>query len=709
MRRRRGSEPADGGEQPNSDDASSLFGELGVTDGPADGDAAPSGRGAAADETVTPTPMWARRASDPTSDDWFSMAEPASGSEDRAVDAPASPSGPEPVPASGEVPPPGPVTPAAPFALTWGEGAPDAEVPAARFSPPRAARRSFTPPFDDSVQSAPPADTTPSAGAGGPVDDYGAAVWSALTEPEEPAKPADPVAGSDVSGGETATESPPARTRPPFPAFAAARWGDRAEPPAAEPVDDLFAALGDDAGGGSATSAAAGAGAAAASGSSSAQPPRTDSSRSGALDGAHGGAAVNGADGLDAAYAVDETGDLDVAGADTAPGFAWNLTPDPTAPDPAVAAEAARRRAARSGPADGEADDDAAPATIVVPPTAPVQPADAVESASDVQLDPTPEPQLPEATRLLPTTPPSADQPTQALPAQERQRPEASADGVAALFGGPADDSDPWRAAAGGVGAAALGASLSSTPAGPAPAARPPAAAAPATASAPAAASAPRASGRTQAPAGPGAGGPGGGTRPPAAPRGGPNRTTRTLIWVAGGLVVLLVLAGLYFLGTQLGGGGTTPAAEPTPAPSATPTPTPDPTAPQPAGVHAWDTLFGGECLDPFQDPWAEEFTVVDCAAPHAAQLVLRAELPVDAAATFPGEAALGEQTRGLCTAPGVIDVGAASGIADLQVQGTYPVTEEQWAAGERTYYCFVNRAGGEPLTASLQGPGPAA
>jgi hypothetical protein len=173
---------------------------------------------------------------------------------------------------------------------------------------------------------------------------------------------------------------------------------------------------------------------------------------------------------------------------------------------------------------------------------------------------------------------------------------------------------------------------------------------------------------------------------------------------------VAIVLAGLFFLGTQLaGGGGDAAAPAATPTPSAEATPTPEPTGPQPAGVHAWDTLFGGECLDGFTSPWAEEFTVVDCAAPHAAQLVYRGELAEDATAPFPGEAELGSRMNLLCTAPGVIDVGAASGVNDLQVQGAFPVTEEQWAEGERTYYCFVNRAGGEPLTGSLQGPGPTA
>ena len=62
-----------------------------------------------------------------------------------------------------------------------------------------------------------------------------------------------------------------------------------------------------------------------------------------------------------------------------------------------------------------------------------------------------------------------------------------------------------------------------------------------------------------------------------------------------------------------------------------------------------------------------------------------------------------------LCTAPGVIDVKAVSGMADLQVQGAYPATAEQWDAGARDYYCFASRSSGEKLTASIAGAGPAA
>ena len=359
-------------------------------------------------------------------------------------------------------------------------------------------------------------------------------------------------------------------------------------------------------------------------------------------------------------------------------GYFWNLTPDPSGVDPKAAqdeAEAASRRGAAAPQPEPEPE----PEPEAFDPFAHTRPAaDAANPLTD-----------PFGMRLVfgdERVPPAAA----GAAAAAASSPVDDDSGLDALFGAgpspvgaafPDSQPDPWSTA--GYGAAGLAGAAAAPAAPAAPVARPADAAGPAGPGAPAA---------------------------PASPRsgGGGRRPLRVLAWIAGGLVAALVLVGLFFLGTRLtGGAGTATSASESAAPS-TPAPAPEPTAAQPAGVHAWNTLFGGECLEPFTDPWAEEFTVVDCATPHAAQLVYRGTLPGDAAAAYPGEPALVEQMPALCSAAGIFDLTAAAGIDDLQVQGTYPLAD-QWAEGARTYYCFANRAGGEPLTVSIQGPGPQA
>ncbi|WP_271175843.1 septum formation family protein, partial [Leifsonia poae] len=221
-------------------------------------------------------------------------------------------------------------------------------------------------------------------------------------------------------------------------------------------------------------------------------------------------------------------------------------------------------------------------------------------------------------------------------------------------------------------------------------------------------------------------GGTGGGTGGASGSDGGAGaagnaRTNRLLLYVAGGLAIVLVLIGLFALGTRLptlfAGPAAAPVASATtkPTPSRTPTPTPTPTptvqpkpaGPQPAGVRAWNTLGGGECIQPYSTPWAETFTVVDCATPHAGQMIYTNILSADPAAAYPGADALAAQINALCTKPGILDLNAAAAYPNLQIQGTFPATAEQWKAGQRSYYCFVSRAGGEPMTSSVAGPGP--
>ena len=432
------------------------------------------------------------------------------------------------------------------------------------------------------------------------------------------------------------------------------------------------------------------------------------------------------------------------AGGDTAPaptapaepasgGFRWGLTPS-IEPDPAV--DAARR----TPPAPAAAE------TPVVPAAAP--PVPAASAPRPAATPPAATPAAPAAAAPVPAAPvpaapvpaapaPAADpEPTQPLtktpappkrspadleaapwwttPAQSRLVPTAEEETAALGRRTPAAPPSPLdtgvapRTTAAADSATAPVSRHSSHEAVPLPEPAPaglPVSAATAAAATGAATAAPGHDAHV-APA-PSADEPGPRRRGPA--DGGPPRrpTKRDLRWVGGAVIAVLVIIGLFFLGQSL---GDTPVAAPTesasaePDASTAPTPAPEPAAPgpQPAGVHAWNTLFGTECLEPYTSPWEEEFTVVDCATPHTGQLVYRGILEGDSGSPFPGEQAFADQINVLCSAPGVIDFEAAGAYADVQLQGSYPVTAEQWDAGERYFYCFASRSSGEPLTASL-------
>ncbi|WP_210479931.1 hypothetical protein [Naasia sp. SYSU D00948] len=188
-------------------------------------------------------------------------------------------------------------------------------------------------------------------------------------------------------------------------------------------------------------------------------------------------------------------------------------------------------------------------------------------------------------------------------------------------------------------------------------------------------------------------------------------RRSRAVVLVSVAVLALSGLALAFFLGTRL-----RPAPPPAPAPtssSPTPAPTPSPTptlapapaGPVPPGTYEWDELGGGECIDPFASPWDREFTVVDCAQPHPAQLVARGTFPGDIAAPYPGPDALTSELNLLCTRPEVLDPVAAGQYGDLQWQAAYPAGEEQWREGDRSWFCFVFRGSGQPLTGSVAAP----
>jgi hypothetical protein len=208
-------------------------------------------------------------------------------------------------------------------------------------------------------------------------------------------------------------------------------------------------------------------------------------------------------------------------------------------------------------------------------------------------------------------------------------------------------------------------------------------------------------------------GGGGGDSPPPPARQFGTPQ--KILAGVGGGLLAILALIALFLLGTRLPDlFGPAPAVS-TPTPTPTPTLTALPLGPVEPGEYAWDELLGGECLEPYENAWQEDFTVVPCEEPHGGQLVYRAWFPPEVVDPenpqvgkpddpFPGTEALAARMTLLCSAPGVVDLGVAGGFGDAQIQGAYPVTEEQWDA-DPSYYCFFSRSSGEPLTVSVAVP----
>jgi hypothetical protein len=188
-------------------------------------------------------------------------------------------------------------------------------------------------------------------------------------------------------------------------------------------------------------------------------------------------------------------------------------------------------------------------------------------------------------------------------------------------------------------------------------------------------------------------------------------RTQKMLMWVAGGLVAALALVALFALGTRLSSVfGPAPAVvvEASPEPSASAAPLGiGPVAP---GEYQWDQLLGGECLQPFESAWQDRYVVIGCTEPHAAQLVYRGVFADALDSEYPGVEALQQRVSLPCAAPTAIDYAAASGTNDIQVTTSFAADEADWAAGNRSFFCFVIRSTGEPFTASIAVPqtGPA-
>jgi len=199
-------------------------------------------------------------------------------------------------------------------------------------------------------------------------------------------------------------------------------------------------------------------------------------------------------------------------------------------------------------------------------------------------------------------------------------------------------------------------------------------------------------------------------TRPrgPDAPRAPIPRGQLIGLSIAGGLVAALALTALFLAGTRIAP-DVAPAAVVSPTPSAAPVVDAPTVGPLPAGSYLWDELLGGECVEPFESAWQTEYTVVDCAQPHAAQLLTRAPFADAVSDPYPGIEELTTRTAALCSTDAVIDFAAATAFADLAVVSSFAANGDDWSAGQRDYFCFAVRTGDDALTGSVAQPQQAA
>lgn len=190
--------------------------------------------------------------------------------------------------------------------------------------------------------------------------------------------------------------------------------------------------------------------------------------------------------------------------------------------------------------------------------------------------------------------------------------------------------------------------------------------------------------------------------RPPRAPLA---TSQKALMGVACGLIAVLLLIALFFIGEHLGAASAAAQiTSSTTGSKSTPTPAGNggPAAP---GVQQWSALQGGECIQPFSSAWAVTFTVVACTDNHDAQMVFKGRLSDTDDTGYPSASDFQTQLTALCSAPTAINYKAAASVTDLQVSFSYPPTSASWIGGDRTYYCFVDRVSGDSLPGDLSVP----
>jgi hypothetical protein len=171
-------------------------------------------------------------------------------------------------------------------------------------------------------------------------------------------------------------------------------------------------------------------------------------------------------------------------------------------------------------------------------------------------------------------------------------------------------------------------------------------------------------------------------------------------------LAVAVLAAGIPAGDSRAAASSTLQAVAPT-SPNLNPAPTPLGLPPRPTPTHIATvpsepvgSLTPGDCLQTYDSKWADGYPVVDCSAPHIAQLLSRGVLPQPAGASFPGTDALDTQVSDLCE-PFLNWHWVAIWNEDTQLDLRYPNTSEQWATGGRSYYCFVYTYSRHELTGS--------
>jgi hypothetical protein len=139
-------------------------------------------------------------------------------------------------------------------------------------------------------------------------------------------------------------------------------------------------------------------------------------------------------------------------------------------------------------------------------------------------------------------------------------------------------------------------------------------------------------------------------------------------------------------------------------APDAAPQTTVAPGATTPAGgsTSALSPQVGQCIRDPVPDQVTALTTieVVDCAVPHAAEVIANVAVP---GSTFPGDQQLDATAETSCKSEFQLFVGIPYDSSVLNMNYVAP-TEEGWANGDHAIDCYLVTGDGSPLTGSMRG-----